>query len=80
MKSLVKATALTLAAGAVAAGAAHAGVVLVTSNITTSETWTADNTYNLRAQVFVAATAQHLRQRDAFLREARDAPMPAIHN
>ncbi len=53
MKSLVKGTALTLVAGAVAAGAAHAGVVLVTSNITTSETWTADNTYNLRAQIFV---------------------------
>lgn len=34
-------------------GAANAGEVLVTSDIAVSETWTADNTYNLQDQIYV---------------------------
>jgi hypothetical protein len=39
--------------GLALAGAAQAGVVVVNSNITTSTTWTADNTYDLQNQVYV---------------------------
>jgi hypothetical protein len=35
------------------AGAASAAEVLVTQNISTSTTWTADNTYNLQTQIYV---------------------------
>ncbi len=53
MKSLVKSTAMALGVAAVAAGSADAAEIVVTANITTSETWTADNTYNLHAQIYV---------------------------
>jgi hypothetical protein len=36
-----------------AAGAAHASEIFVNSDITTSTTWTADNTYNLLAAIYV---------------------------
>ena len=39
------------------AGTASAAEVLVTTNITTSTTWTADNTYNLQGQIYVEAGA-----------------------
>ena len=35
------------------ASTANAAEIFVTSNISTSETWTADNTYNLQDQIFV---------------------------
>ncbi|HKX46538.1 MAG TPA: hypothetical protein VJP77_07535 [Planctomycetota bacterium] len=44
---------LLAAAGAGTAGVANAGEVLVTSNISTSTTWTADNFYNLQQQIYV---------------------------
>lgn len=45
---------LTLATSAlVLAGATSAAEVLVTADITTSTTWTADNVYNLQTQVYV---------------------------
>ena len=53
MNRLFKTTALALGAAAVASGSAEAAEIVVTSNITTSETWTANNTYNLHGQVFV---------------------------
>jgi hypothetical protein len=39
--------------GAVTLGSANAAEVLVTQDIATSTTWTADNTYNLQAQIYV---------------------------
>jgi hypothetical protein len=39
--------------GAALAGTAGAAEILVTSNIATSTTWTASNTYNLQAQIYV---------------------------
>ena len=53
MNSLLKNTALTVLAGLGAAGAADAAEILVSSNISTSTTWTRDNTYNLQQQVYV---------------------------
>ncbi len=35
------------------AGSAHASEILVTSDITTSTTWTSGNTYNLQTQIYV---------------------------
>ena len=47
--------ALTVMAGlgafGVAAGSARAAEILVTTDISTSETWTADNVYNLQSQM-----------------------------
>lgn len=43
----------SLLTGLALAGAANAAEVVVTSDITTSTTWTADNVYNLEAQVYV---------------------------
>lgn len=43
----------TLAAGALVASTASAADIDVTANISGSETWTADNTYNLVGQIFV---------------------------
>ena len=40
-------------AGLCLAGAANAAEILVTTNISTSTTWTADNTYNLQQQIYV---------------------------
>ena len=42
-----------LAALCLYAGAASAAQILVSSNITVSTTWTADNTYNLQNQIYV---------------------------
>ncbi len=39
--------------GIALAGAAEASEILVTANITTSTTWTANNVYNLQGQIFV---------------------------
>ncbi len=44
---------MTLAAGAGLAGAANAADVLVTTDISVSTTWTANNVYNLQAQIYV---------------------------
>jgi hypothetical protein len=49
---------LTLATSCLAlAGAANAAEVLVTADITTSTTWTADNVYNLQTQIYVTSGA-----------------------
>jgi hypothetical protein len=53
VKELLRKTSATLLAGLGVAGFAHAGEVLVTTDITTSTTWTADNTYNLQDQIYV---------------------------
>ncbi len=45
--------ALFCALGAGLAGSAQAGEVLVTTDITTSTTWTKNNTYNLQQQIYV---------------------------
>ena len=44
---------MTLAACAGFAGAASAAEILVTSDISVSTTWTANNTYNLQTQIYV---------------------------
>lgn len=49
----VKRTASILLAGLGLAGAAQASEVFVTSNISTSTTWTSNNTYNLQNQIYV---------------------------
>src|SRR6185503_289081 len=49
----LKRTAATLVIGIGAAGVASAGEVLVSSDIATSTTWTANNTYNLQEQIYV---------------------------
>ena len=51
----MKANSVLMAAVAsiLAASAAHAAEVLVTTNISVSETWTANNTYNLQNQIYV---------------------------
>ena len=46
-------TAAILAASVVLTGAASAAEVLVTTNISTSTTWTANNVYNLQSQIYV---------------------------
>ena len=43
----------TLAIGALAASPSTAAEIIVSSNITTSTTWTADNTYNIQNQIYV---------------------------
>ncbi len=53
MKSILKKATAILVAGLGAAGVANGGEVLVTSDITTSTTWTPDNTYNLQDQIYV---------------------------
>jgi hypothetical protein len=53
VSSFQRFSALSLLAGAGLAGAAQAGEVFVTSNISVSTTWTASNTYNLQAQIYV---------------------------
>ncbi|MBL8860485.1 MAG: hypothetical protein JNK02_00595 [Planctomycetes bacterium] len=50
MKKYVLHTAI---AGLCFAGAANAAEILVTSDIATSTTWTANNTYNLQTQIYV---------------------------
>ena len=46
-------TAVILAASVLLTGAAQAAEVLVTTNIVGSQTWTANNTYNLQGQIYV---------------------------
>jgi hypothetical protein len=46
----LKSTAAAVAIGAGFAGAAQASDVLVSSDITVSTTWTANNTYNLQSR------------------------------
>ena len=53
MSSLIKGTATSILLGIGLAGTADAAEILVTSNISTSTTWTADNTYNLQQQIYV---------------------------
>ncbi|MBL6757082.1 MAG: hypothetical protein ISQ11_11775 [Planctomycetes bacterium] len=43
----------TLALGALAASSSSAAEIIVASNITTSTTWTANNTYNIQTQIYV---------------------------
>ena len=43
----------TLALGALVASTSNAAEIIVASNITTSTTWTADNTYNIQTQIYV---------------------------
>jgi hypothetical protein len=52
MQSIHKLTASALAAASFAGGAG-AAEILVTANIASSTTWTADNTYNLQQQIYV---------------------------
>jgi len=53
VRNLLKKTSAAVVASLGAAGLVHAGEVLVSSNITTSTIWTADNTYNLQDQIYV---------------------------
>ena len=54
MKNLLLGTLpAALAIGAVLAGSAQAAEIFVNSNISTSDTWTANNTYNLTGQIYV---------------------------
>ncbi|MDF1799348.1 MAG: hypothetical protein P1V81_09250 [Planctomycetota bacterium] len=53
MNTIFQGLAFSAAFGVALTGSASAAEVLVTSNITTSTTWTADNTYNLQGQIYV---------------------------
>jgi hypothetical protein len=53
VRSISKKTTAILVAGLGVTGLTHAGEVFVTSDITTSTTWTANNTYNLQDQIYV---------------------------
>ena len=53
MNRFIKGTALSLLAGATAMGSAEAAEIMVTADIATSTTWTANNTYNLQNQIYV---------------------------
>jgi len=53
MSYFKKAALLMASIGIAGVGSAGAAEVLVTSNIATSQTWTADNVYNLQTQVYV---------------------------
>ena len=53
MNRLIQQSATTLLACAAFAGFANAAEILVTSDIATSTTWTANNTYNLQDQIYV---------------------------
>lgn len=53
MKSFLKKTTTTLILSLGLAATANAGEVLVASDISTSTTWTANNTYNLDGQIYV---------------------------
>ncbi len=53
MNYFKKAALLMASIGIAGVGSAGAAEVLVTSNIATSQTWTADNVYNLQNQVYV---------------------------
>ena len=51
MNSRILLSALLVSAGV--AGSASAAEILVTADISTSTTWTANNTYNLQQQIYV---------------------------
>ena len=53
MSQYIKKSMAALVMGAGIAGAANASEILVTSNISTSTTWTANNVYNLQNQIYV---------------------------
>jgi hypothetical protein len=53
VNSILKKTTLAAALGLATAGASQAAEILVTSDITTSTTWTSNNTYNLQTQIYV---------------------------
>ncbi|MEX1024613.1 MAG: hypothetical protein WD226_06000 [Planctomycetota bacterium] len=53
MNRFFQGTLLAAAAGAALTSSASAAEILVTSDITSSTTWTAGNTYNLQTQVYV---------------------------
>ena len=53
MRNPIKKTAATAMIGLGLAGVASASEILVTSNITTSTTWTSNNVYNLQDQIYV---------------------------
>lgn len=53
MKTFAHGTAAALFLGLAAAGTANAAEIFVSGDITTSTTWTADNTYNLQGQIYV---------------------------
>jgi hypothetical protein len=53
VRSFIKGMTVCAVAGAGLAGSARASEVLVSSDISTSTTWTANNTYNLQQQIYV---------------------------
>lgn len=53
MHNIAKGLATTLLVGALTGAAQAQTEVLVTGDISTSETWTANNTYNLQGQIYV---------------------------
>ena len=53
MKQLIQGIAFSSLVAGAFAGSAQAAEVLVTSNITTSTTWTSADTYNLQGQIYV---------------------------
>lgn len=53
MKSFLKGTAMLTTASVAMVSSSHAAEILVSSDISTSTTWTADNTYNLQQQIYV---------------------------
>jgi hypothetical protein len=53
VKSILKGIAATALTGVLTAGAADAAEIFVTSDISTSTTWTSNNTYNLQDQIYV---------------------------
>jgi len=55
--SFLKRTTTTMLFGAALASTAAAAEILVTADISTSTTWTADNTYNLQNQIYVLSGA-----------------------
>jgi hypothetical protein len=58
MRTKLTSTLVATAALTLLTGAAGAAEVLVTSNISTSVTWTKNNTYNLQGQIYVLPGAQ----------------------
>ena len=53
VRSIIQTATAVALISAGTATAVHADEVLVSSNITTSTTWTSDNTYNLQGQIYV---------------------------
>ena len=57
MNSLFHKSTIALLAGLATSGAASAAEIMVNADITTSTTWTSNNTYNLQKQIFVTPGA-----------------------